>query len=74
MRYDKNGNNVIAVYCWNCSDNKHANMRSETGKGYGKLIGTKLRDKHKVYKFRCKTCQFESLWENESYVEQYGIR
>jgi len=74
MNYDKNGNNIIAIYCWNCSGHKHANMRRGTGKGHGKLIGTKLRKNENVYKFRCIKCQFDSLWEDESYVRQYAIR
>ncbi len=74
MKKDKNGNNMMAIYCWNCSHNKHANMHKGTGKGYGKLIGTKYRNKAMCFRFRCTTCQFTSLWESENYVRSYGIR
>ncbi len=75
MNYDKNGNGIMAIYCWHCSDNKHANMRRGQGKGHGKLIGTRYdKEGNPSYKFKCKICQFDSLWEPKSYVEQYGIR
>jgi len=75
MNYDKNGNSIMAIYCWNCSGHKHANMRRGMGKGYGKLIGTRNDKAGKPsYKFRCIKCKFDSLWEPESYVKSYGIQ
>ena len=74
-KFDKNGNLNMAIFCWNCSGHKHANMRSGMGKGHCVLIGTReYKGKETQYRFRCKSCKRETMWNNKSYVSQYAVR
>lgn len=73
-KFDKNGSNIMAIYCWNCSGHRHANMRRGLGKGYCKLIGTEMRNKELRYRFECIKCKSQSMWQSKYYVKDYAIR
>jgi len=73
-RLDKNGSTIMAIYCWNCSGHRHANMRRGKGKGYCVVVETQMKDKELRYKFRCITCKSESMWQGKHYVRDYAVR
>ncbi len=71
---DKNGCNPMAIYCWECSNERHEEMNKKEGKGYCKLIETRVINGVEGYKFQCNICDVKTMWSDKRYVEDYAIR
>jgi len=72
--YNKNGClELPAIYCFNCSGERHDRMNAKTGDGRCVYFSKKLFNGGLVYDSKCEICEYHTPFREKKYYEQYAI-